>query len=154
MSPTQRGSWRSLDGRVSVAAYCGGCGGPAAGSYLRGRPRLRCRLFTNSASSTIQKDPKSSSYRTKHLCSDRFVRIAFYNCIAVKYLSQSFINSNRLTLALVLSSQWYEFKISRITMKAQSDRRGMEHRTMQENDSPGNPEGWTGKEVNRQARKR
>lgn len=39
-------------------------------------------------------------------------------------------------------------------MKAQSDRRGMEHRTMQDMIAPENPEGWTGKEVNRQARKR
>jgi hypothetical protein len=62
---------------MRLRPYCGGALG--AGSYLRGRPRLRWRLFTNSASSTIQKEPKSSSYRTKHLCRDRFVRIAFYN---------------------------------------------------------------------------
>ena len=31
----------------------------------------------NSASSTIQKEPKSSSYLTKHLCNDKLVRIAF-----------------------------------------------------------------------------
>lgn len=48
------------------------------GSYFRGLPLDKCRLFINSASSTIQKDPKSSSYLTKHLCSDKFVRIAFY----------------------------------------------------------------------------
>ena len=46
-------------------------------SYFRGLPRDRCLLFMNSASSTIQKEPKSSSQRTKHLCSDRFVRMAF-----------------------------------------------------------------------------
>ncbi|CAG9570349.1 unnamed protein product [Danaus chrysippus] len=66
---------------VAVSPYCAAGG---AGSYLRGRPRLRCRLFTNSASSTIQNEPKSSSYRTKHLCRDRFVRIAFYNSLAYK----------------------------------------------------------------------
>ena len=48
------------------------------GSYFLGRPRDKCRLFINSASSTIQKLPKSSSYRTKHLCKDKFVRIAFF----------------------------------------------------------------------------
>ena len=48
------------------------------GSYFLGRPRERCRRFINSASSTIQKLPKSSSYRTKHLCNDKFVRIAFF----------------------------------------------------------------------------
>lgn len=48
------------------------------GSYLRGRPRDKWRRFTNSLSSTIQNEPKSSSYLTKHLCSDKFVRIAFY----------------------------------------------------------------------------
>jgi hypothetical protein len=31
------------------------------GSYFLGRPLERCRLFMNSASSTIQKEPKSSS---------------------------------------------------------------------------------------------
>lgn len=51
------------------------------GSYLRGRPRDKWRRFTNSLSSTIQNEPKSSSYRTKHLCSDKFVRIAFYELI-------------------------------------------------------------------------
>ena len=48
------------------------------GSYLRGRPRDRWRRLTNSWSSTIQNEPKSSSQRTKHLCSDKFVRIAFW----------------------------------------------------------------------------
>ena len=57
-----------------------GCwGGGVVGSYFLGRPRDRWRLFTNSASSTIQNDPKSSSYRTKHLCSDRLVRMAFWS---------------------------------------------------------------------------
>lgn len=49
------------------------------GSYFLGRPLDKCLLFTNSLSSTIQNDPKSSSYLTKHLCSDKFVRIAFYS---------------------------------------------------------------------------
>ena len=48
------------------------------GSYFLGRPLDKCLRFINSASSTIQKLPKSSSYRTKHLCNDRFVRIAFF----------------------------------------------------------------------------
>ena len=64
---------------ASVVAYClsvGGCsGGPS--SYFLGRPRDKCRRLINSASSTIQKLPKSSSYRTKHLCRDRLVRMAF-----------------------------------------------------------------------------
>ena len=47
------------------------------GSYFRGLPLDKCRLFMNSASSTIQKEPKSSSYLTKHLCNDKLVRIAF-----------------------------------------------------------------------------
>ena len=48
------------------------------GSYFLGRPLERCLRFINSASSTIQKLPKSSSYRTKHLCSDKLVRMAFF----------------------------------------------------------------------------
>ena len=46
----------------------GGGGGGAVGapvevvgSYFLGRPRERCLRFMNSASSTIQKEPKSSS---------------------------------------------------------------------------------------------
>ena len=46
-------------------------------SYFLGLPLDRCLRFMNSLSSTIQKDPKSSSYRTKHLCRDRLVLIAF-----------------------------------------------------------------------------
>lgn len=64
----------------SGSAYCAerwGGVGDGVGSYFLGRPRDRCRRFTNSASSTIQNDPKSSSQRTKHLCNDRLVRIAF-----------------------------------------------------------------------------
>jgi len=58
------------------------CGGPCTlappgGSYLRGLPLDKCLLFINSLSSTIQKEPKSSSYLTKHLCNDKLVRIAF-----------------------------------------------------------------------------
>ena len=51
------------------------------GSYFLGLPRDKWRLFINSASSTIQNDPKSSSYLTKHLCNDKLVRIAFYELI-------------------------------------------------------------------------
>lgn len=63
-----------------LSAYCAQWGGvgDGVGSYFRGLPRDKWRRFTNSASSTIQNDPKSSSYRTKHLWSDRLVRIAFY----------------------------------------------------------------------------
>lgn len=44
-------------GRVAACV-----GDPAAdGSYLRGRPRDKWRRLTNSLSSTIQKEPKSSS---------------------------------------------------------------------------------------------
>lgn len=78
--------------RAAFHAYCvcterlfSGGGGPGAvapsvdtGSYFRGRPRLKWRRFTNSLSSTIQNEPKSSSYLTKHLCNERFVRIAFW----------------------------------------------------------------------------
>ena len=48
----------------SGSAYCAerwGGVGDGVGSYFLGRPRDRCRRFTNSASSTIQNDPKSSS---------------------------------------------------------------------------------------------
>lgn len=55
-------------------------------SYLRGRPRDKCLRFTNSLSSTIQNEPKSSSYLTKHLCSDKFVRIAFYFVTCIEFL--------------------------------------------------------------------
>ena len=72
-------------------------GGGVWGSYFLGRPLARWRLLTNSASSTIQKDPKSSSYRTKHLCSDRFVRIAFW--YRVNNISQY---CARVTLAKVI----------------------------------------------------
>lgn len=60
--------------------------GDGDGSYFRGRPRDKCRRFTNSLSSTIQNEPKSSSYLTKHLCSDRFVRIAFCSCVFFFFL--------------------------------------------------------------------
>ena len=41
----------------------GGAGAPVevVGSYFLGRPLERCLRFMNSASSTIQKEPKSSS---------------------------------------------------------------------------------------------
>lgn len=41
-----------------------------------GRPRCTWRPRLNSSSSTVQKDPKSSSTLTKHLCRDRLVRTA------------------------------------------------------------------------------
>lgn len=79
---------RRRDGDVASqnSAYCAQWGGvgDGVGSYFRGRPRDKWRRFTNSASSTIQNDPKSSSQRTKHLWSDRLVRIAFYTPIRPK----------------------------------------------------------------------
>ena len=54
------------------AAYC-----MVSESYLRGRPLVKCRRLINSKSSTIQNEPKSSSYLTKHLWRERLVRIAF-----------------------------------------------------------------------------
>ena len=67
-------------------AYCSADWlGDDIGSYFRGRPRERWRRLTNSASSTIQNEPKSSSYRTKHLWSDKLVRMAFW----IHYVDQS-----------------------------------------------------------------
>lgn len=60
--------------------------GDGDGSYFRGRPLDKWRRFTNSLSSTIQNEPKSSSYLTKHLCRDKFVRIAFYIDHTLRYL--------------------------------------------------------------------
>lgn len=62
---------------VESKAYCdtGKCSF-VSGNFL-GRPRLKWRRLTNSQSSTIQNEPKSSSYLTKHLWRDRLVRIAF-----------------------------------------------------------------------------
>ena len=75
-------------------------GPPPAGSYLRGRPRDKCRLFMNSASSTIQNDPKSSSYLTKHLCSERLVRIAFCACVNTYIASEiTFATQVKITFA-------------------------------------------------------
>ena len=67
---------------------------PVDGSYLRGRPRDKCLRFKNSLSSTVQKLPKSSSYRTKHLCNDKFVLIAFWKTYKIMF-------SNRRTLQIV-----------------------------------------------------
>lgn len=52
--------------KESIGAYCAeldkwGGVGDGVGSYFRGRPRDRWRRLTNSASSTIQNEPKSSS---------------------------------------------------------------------------------------------
>lgn len=65
-------------GWVCCDDCCCSADGEEDGSYFRGRPRDKWRRFTNSLSSTIQNEPKSSSYLTKHLCNDKFVRIAFY----------------------------------------------------------------------------
>lgn len=43
---------------------------------FRGRPRWMWRPLLNSSLSTVQKDPKSSSTLTKHLCRERLVRTA------------------------------------------------------------------------------
>lgn len=48
----------------------------SSGQYLRGRPRWIWRPRLNSSSSTVQKDPHSSSTLIKHLCSERLVRMA------------------------------------------------------------------------------
>ena len=60
------------DRQMEKEPYCAG-----SLSYFLGRPRVKCLRLTNSKSSTIQNDPKSSSYLTKHLCRDKLVRIAF-----------------------------------------------------------------------------
>lgn len=65
-------SWWCWTAAAAAAAAAAGI------SNFRGRPRAKCRRLTNSASSTIQYEPKSSSYRTKHLCSERLVRMAFF----------------------------------------------------------------------------
>lgn len=79
-------AWFTFDDAVWLVDCCCDCdcddsrwSSAVFGSYLRGRPRDKWRRFTNSLSSTIQNEPKSSSYLTKHLCSDKFVRIAFYS---------------------------------------------------------------------------
>lgn len=43
---------------------------------FRGRPRWMWRPLLNSSLLTVQKDPKSSSNLTKHLCRERLVRTA------------------------------------------------------------------------------
>ncbi len=68
-------SWWCWTAAAAAAAAAAGI------SNFRGRPRAKCRRLTNSASSTIQYEPKSSSYRTKHLCSERLVRMAFCVCV-------------------------------------------------------------------------
>lgn len=126
---------------MRLRPYCGGAVFGCAGSYFLGLPRLKCRLFTNSASSTIQKEPKSSSYRTKHLCSDRLVRIAFYNSSPFStnqqhLYEQSYLQCNSMLLTYqylrasivsisnVFNLIYFKEKPDKITMKAQTDRRG------------------------------
>lgn len=55
------------------SAYCTSSSSKA---YFRGRPRCMWRPRLNSSSSTVQKDPNSSSTLTKHLCRERLVRMA------------------------------------------------------------------------------
>ncbi len=84
LAPPEEESGVEVEVAGGGGGSCGGGGGATFpwGSYLLGLPRERCLRFMNSLSSTIQKEPKSSSYLTKHLCSDRLVRIAFctVNC--------------------------------------------------------------------------
>lgn len=101
--------WTVVDG-----PYCGALA--PEGSYLRGRPRLRCLLFTNSASSTIQKEPKSSSYRTKHLCRDRLVRIAFYN--------SSLFNTFHITVIILQNESQAQIVVSFMQDRWRWDRDG------------------------------
>ena len=62
------GSTGRTESAIEVGGPEGGGGGGGAGapvevvgSYFLGRPLDRCLRFMNSASSTIQKEPKSSS---------------------------------------------------------------------------------------------
>lgn len=56
----------------------------SSGQNFRGRPRWIWRPRLNSSSSTVQKDPNSSSTLIKHLCRDRLVRIAPWDKISSK----------------------------------------------------------------------
>ena len=88
-SVTQKAWWQ----HNGWGGHAGGAGGPlefgGGGAYctsssshvssavcFRGRPRWTWRPRLNSSSSTVQKDPHSSSTLTKHLCRDRLVRMA------------------------------------------------------------------------------
>lgn len=63
--------------KASKGSYCATSSSKfSSGQYLRGRPRWIWRPRLNSSSSTVQKDPHSSSTLTKHLCSERLVRMA------------------------------------------------------------------------------
>lgn len=68
----------SLQGGAGGSAYCTSSSSKfsSAAAYFRGRPRCMCRPHLNSSSSTVQKDPNSSSTLTKHLCRERLVRTA------------------------------------------------------------------------------
>lgn len=63
--------------KASKGSYCATSSSKfSSGQYLRGRPRWIWRPRLNSSSSTVQKDPNSSSTLIKHLCSERLVRMA------------------------------------------------------------------------------
>lgn len=64
-------------GGAEGGAYCTGRSSQlSSAACFLGRPRCMCRPRLNSSSSTVQKDPKSSSTLTKHLCRERLVRTA------------------------------------------------------------------------------
>lgn len=94
--------WFALDWLGDCCCGCAGGSSDDDGSYLRGRPRDKWRRFTNSLSSTIQNEPKSSSYLTKHLCSDKLVRMAFYQLGFVAcYLGQTIVWSRLLHVLMI-----------------------------------------------------
>lgn len=70
--------------------------------YFLGRPRVKWRRLKNSKSSTIQKEPKSSSNLTKHLCKERLVRIAF--CAAARNGRKKKTNKQECKTTLVSSN--------------------------------------------------
>lgn len=72
-----RWGWASGVCRAGGSAYCTSSSSKfSSAAYFRGRPRCMWRPRLNSSSSTVQKDPNSSSTLTKHLCRERLVRMA------------------------------------------------------------------------------
>lgn len=71
------GKHAGWEGTRVGGAYCTSSSSKfSSGAHFRGRPCWTCRPLLNSLSSTVQKDPNSSSTRTKHLCRERLVRMA------------------------------------------------------------------------------
>lgn len=72
-----RWGWASGVCRAGGSAYCTSSSSKfSSAAFFRGRPRWMWRPRLNSSSSTVQKDPNSSSTLTKHLCRERLVRMA------------------------------------------------------------------------------